>query len=174
MMQQSILNLGCGEDHHPDALNVDASPAVEPDEVVDLDELPWPWESGAFDTVRAYHVLEHLDDLDAALAEIARVLRPGGTLVVKWPMGQNELADPDHGHRWIWDTPLYYCGERHWDVDVGLEVVHRSVDLDVHVNGLVGWVYKTALSEYHRRHGPGRWAFGLPATSGEFTVVFER
>ena len=37
-----------------------------------------PCESASFDLVVAFSVLEHVDDLQASLREIARVLRPGG------------------------------------------------------------------------------------------------
>lgn len=169
-----VLQLGCGENQHGDAWNVDVNASVGPDEVVDLDQLPWPWPDESFDTVRAVHVLEHLDDLEGALLEVGRVLEPGGTLLVKWPIGVNEIADPDHQHRWVWDTPLYYTGERHWDVDVGLDVTHRHVSLHLHLDGSAGWLYKWFLRLYHRAHGDGRWAFDMPATSGEFTVVFRK
>lgn len=47
--------------------------------VGDVQELPF--EDGAFDTVVAAWMLYHVPDLDRALAEIARVLRPGGALI---------------------------------------------------------------------------------------------
>ncbi|MFP3900060.1 MAG: class I SAM-dependent methyltransferase [Acidimicrobiia bacterium] len=45
--------------------------------------LPFP--DGAFDRVIAAEVLEHIDDDRAAVRELARVLRPGGTLAVTVP-----------------------------------------------------------------------------------------
>lgn len=45
--------------------------------------LPFP--DGCFDRVIASEVLEHIDDDRAAVAELARVLRPGGTLAVTVP-----------------------------------------------------------------------------------------
>jgi ubiquinone/menaquinone biosynthesis C-methylase UbiE len=47
---------------------------------------------GSFDCVVAVSALEFVDDLDAACAEIARVLRPAGTLVVVTP-GHSVLLD---------------------------------------------------------------------------------
>ncbi len=40
-----------------------------------------PFDDGAFDLVCCCDVLEHVDDVDAVLAESARVLRPGGVLL---------------------------------------------------------------------------------------------
>jgi SAM-dependent methyltransferase len=168
------LNLGAGDDTDPGRWDVDIRDGPGIDQVVDLDEMPWPWPDETFGLIQASHVLEHLDSVGDALAECARVLRPGGFVEVHWPVGMNERADPDHAHRWVWDTPLYYCGERAWDRDVGLAVVNRSVDVHVHLNGVSRWLYRRWIAMYRRRHGPGRWLFDLPATSGEFTVVFEK
>jgi SAM-dependent methyltransferase len=48
-------------------------------QVGDVQSLPF--EDGVFDTVVAAWMLYHVPDLDRGLAEIARVLRPGGALV---------------------------------------------------------------------------------------------
>lgn len=49
----------------------------------DATKLPFP--DAAFDRVLASEVLEHIPDDTAAFAELARVLRPGGTLAVTVP-----------------------------------------------------------------------------------------
>ncbi len=49
------------------------------------DALHLPFHSGAFDRVIAAEVLEHIPADGAALAELARVLRPGGTMAVSVP-----------------------------------------------------------------------------------------
>jgi SAM-dependent methyltransferase len=48
-------------------------------QVGDVQELPFA--AGSFDTVVAAWMLYHVPDLDRALAEIARVLRPGGAFI---------------------------------------------------------------------------------------------
>jgi len=48
-------------------------------QVGDIQELPF--EDGTFDTVVAAWMLYHVPDLDRGLAEVARVLQPGGALV---------------------------------------------------------------------------------------------
>lgn len=49
------------------------------------DALRLPFPDGSFDRVMAAEVLEHLPDDRAAIAELARVLRPGGTMAVTVP-----------------------------------------------------------------------------------------
>ncbi|MEL6609605.1 MAG: class I SAM-dependent methyltransferase [Pseudomonadota bacterium] len=41
-----------------------------------------PYKDASFDVVMAAHVLEHLPDPAAGLSEMARVLRPGGTMIL--------------------------------------------------------------------------------------------
>ena len=69
--------------------------------VVGADALHLPFPDGAFDRVIAAEVLEHVVDDSAALAELARVLRPGGTIAVTVPAWVSErvcwaLADDYH------------------------------------------------------------------------------
>jgi ubiquinone/menaquinone biosynthesis C-methylase UbiE len=60
--------------------------------------LPFP--DGAFDAVRAERVFQHLENPEAGLAEMIRVTRPGGRLMV---------ADPDHGqHGLALDDPAHH------------------------------------------------------------------
>ncbi len=68
------------------------------DLAADLADLPMP--SGAFDVVLSCHVLEHMADDRPALAELGRVLRPGGTLILMVPMtgdGETRQAPPAMG-----------------------------------------------------------------------------
>jgi SAM-dependent methyltransferase len=44
-----------------------------------------PFSDGAFDLVAAFDVIEHCDPEDAALAEVSRVLAPGGRLLMSVP-----------------------------------------------------------------------------------------
>jgi ubiquinone/menaquinone biosynthesis C-methylase UbiE len=41
-----------------------------------------PFEDGAFDVVSTFNALDHVEDPDAAIAELVRVLDPGGTLLL--------------------------------------------------------------------------------------------
>jgi ubiquinone/menaquinone biosynthesis C-methylase UbiE len=55
-----------------------------------------PVEDGAFDAVLCAEVLEHLPDPGKALRELARVLRPGGTLIVTAPFCSLTHFSPHH------------------------------------------------------------------------------
>jgi len=142
------------------------------DETVDLAQLPWPWAAESFNNIVAEHVFEHLPNIEGVLRECARVLRPSGTLEVIMPVGLNAIADPDHAHEWSWQTPDYYCGARHWDVDVGLTVVSKSVKLHSHLQARSRRLHEWLIDTLERLYGQGTWMFDVPMTSGEFEVVF--
>jgi SAM-dependent methyltransferase len=59
--------------------------------VGDARRLPFP--PASFDRVIAAEVLEHIHDDRAAIAELARVLRPGGTIAVTVPRWYPELVN---------------------------------------------------------------------------------
>lgn len=102
-----LLDVGCG----PATITADLAEAVEPGRVVGLDQAPGALEAAAstlrerglddavelvagdvyalpfaddsFDVVHAHQVLQHLGDPVAALAEMRRVVRPGGVIAVR-------------------------------------------------------------------------------------------
>jgi SAM-dependent methyltransferase len=64
---------------------------------------PFPWRDAAFDIVVCEQVLEHVNDPESAVREIARCLRPGGLLVAgvpTFPAGAAWLRDrvAPHAH----------------------------------------------------------------------------
>ena len=61
-------------------------------EVVDVQEIPFS--DGSFDTLIANHMLYHVPDLDKALAEIHRVLRPGGRFYAS-TIGREHMRELD-------------------------------------------------------------------------------
>jgi 2-polyprenyl-3-methyl-5-hydroxy-6-metoxy-1,4-benzoquinol methylase len=58
-----------------------------------LEDLPLSLETASFDVVLSYETVEHVPQPSAFLREIARLLRPGGTLVLTTP---NRLWEPVH------------------------------------------------------------------------------
>ena len=68
---------------------------------LEADALALPFEDGSFDKVIASEILEHIPDDRAAIAEIARVIRPGGLVAISVPRRWTEqvcwqLSDAYH------------------------------------------------------------------------------
>ena len=65
----------------------------------DIRELPFPDE--AFDVVVCFEVIEHIRDQDSVIAELARVLAPGGVLAISSPnRGVYPAGNPHHVHEY--------------------------------------------------------------------------
>jgi SAM-dependent methyltransferase len=94
------LNLGCGLKHDPEAVNLDVTPATNPDVVHDLNSIPWPLPDDQFGEVLAYDVVEHLDQSIAVLGEIHRVCRDQAIVRITVPHFScaNAFTDPTHRH----------------------------------------------------------------------------
>jgi len=167
------LHLGCGTEYREDWHNVDVVASVEPDQVVDLENTPWPWATDSVERIYAAHVLEHLSEPFEVLQECKRVLHDGATCTVIVPMGLNARADPDHEHVWTWQTPGFYTGKRHWDRDCGLDVSNRDVKLWSVLDGYIGKLHRWSLTARLQTRGAGQWCFSEPYTGGEFTVRFQ-
>ena len=96
------LNLGCGPKRMAGWVNVDKAAAFRPDQVVDLEEFPWPWPDASVDEILLNHVLEHLgqapDSFIGVMKELWRVCKPGAPVRVHVPDPRHEsfLGDPTH------------------------------------------------------------------------------
>lgn len=180
-----VLDLGCGEGRHTHGLHMlDGIEAIGVDtDVASLEKareglatLPQRSEGGAqttqflvgnatglefadnsFDALICSEVLEHLSDYDTALAEIRRVLKPGGRLCITVPHAWPEricwrLAPPPDGypfqpggHIRIFDeVDLRYSVERH-----GFRLFRRH-----HAHGIHSpyWWLKCALWDRRDDH----------------------
>ncbi len=83
-----------------------------------------PFDDGVADLVTVHQVLHYLDDPAVAIAECARVLKPGGVLLIAdFAPHQLEFLKTDHAHR-----KLGFSDEEItvWVEDAGLEMRRRS------------------------------------------------
>lgn len=106
--EAQVLEIGCGTganlamlarfgrlsamEYDAQARSVAAAAAVCPVQAGGLPE-PVPFEDGRFDLVCLLDVLEHIADDGAALARVARLLKPGGRLLLTAP-----------AYRWLWSA----------------------------------------------------------------------
>lgn len=65
--------------------------------VMRVDQLPF--RNTSLDTILFLEVLEHLSDDAGALRDIARILRPGGKLVLSVPVPPGEIDADEFGHK---------------------------------------------------------------------------
>jgi predicted SAM-dependent methyltransferase len=108
-----VLHLGAGGKRIEGAINCDLfDPAA--DRRLDAVDLG-PVESGSVAIVEHHHLIEHLSaaDLDRALPEWARVLKPGGLLIVSAPdlevvlerwLGMSDAERWGHGIKMIYGS----------------------------------------------------------------------
>lgn len=165
----SRLNLGCGEDYRDGWHNVDVSPAVEPDEVADLQTTPWPWKDSAFEVIEARHVLEHLDTVP--WSELLRVLQSGGRFRLTYPIGHTRFEDPTHNQFWNLNTAAALAGERahaHEHLSA-LCIESRDVDWSLSIDSrlLRWWVQWRIMVD-----GVGPWLEQVPGLYGEVTAEY--
>ena len=120
-----VLEVGCGPgwlsirmagSHGLDVTGVDLDPAMIQHAIGNANRTdpsdhrrPWfvvgdvaalPFEAGSFDVVVSTFSMHHWSDASAGLAEIARVLRPGGRAII-WDLAPGRI--PFHGRR---DRPI--------------------------------------------------------------------
>jgi hypothetical protein len=58
--EHNKLNIGCGFRKLNDHWNIDISPICNPDQVLDIEQFPWPYEDNFFTHIHADNVLEHV------------------------------------------------------------------------------------------------------------------
>lgn len=94
---RAFRNLGC------DAIGLDLNPGKDNPHVIqgDFHDLKFPPQS--MDVIYT-NSLDHVFDLGKVLGEIARVLRPGGLLVIEAMTGAQDTAPDQYASFW-WDSP---------------------------------------------------------------------
>jgi SAM-dependent methyltransferase len=82
--------------------------------------LALPFADQSFDVVAAFDVIEHVPSEDAILSELARVLRPGGRLLVSVPAYQWAWSGHDvaNGHHRRYTRPRAVAAVRRAGLDV--------------------------------------------------------
>jgi SAM-dependent methyltransferase len=106
------------------------------------DALCLPFGDGAFDRVIASEVLEHIGDDVAAIGELARVLRPGGTMAVTVPRCGPEVLN------WL-------LSDEYHDVPGGHVRIYRRATIRRRLAG--SGLLPTGRHHAHGLHAPYWW-----------------
>jgi SAM-dependent methyltransferase len=102
-----MVDIGGGLNPHPGYTTVDLRETA--DYVADLNNgIPLP--DNSVGVLNASHILEHLHDKTKIMAEIHRVLAPGGWAFIEVPStdGRGAFQDPTHVSYWNENSFLYY------------------------------------------------------------------
>jgi SAM-dependent methyltransferase len=96
----ATLDLGCGaHKRRPDWVGVDLRPEEGVDIIGDVYEVLNAIPDFSVEGIFASHFLEHVADVPGMLTEIARVVRPGGNVVLIVPHFSNPYFYSDLTHR---------------------------------------------------------------------------
>ena len=162
-----LLDFGCG----PGTISVGLAKAVAPGELhgvdmessqIDLakavaeaggqhnasfhvaDITDMPFDDGYFDVAHCHNVLMHIPDTRAALAEVRRVLKPGGIIAGREMISASSFTHPDFGViRKAWDMfeDLVEADDGHPQIgkdlknhflEAGLENVSTTASFDIY------------------------------------------
>lgn len=100
--EQTKLNMGCGFKKLSDHWNVDKEPKCNPNQIIDLENTPWPYEDSFFNRITADNILEHLgrepEIFTNILKEMYRVSCNGAEWYICFPHHRCDLYWDDYTH----------------------------------------------------------------------------
>lgn len=102
------INFGSSGFSKEGYVNVDVRESVKPDVLHDLNALPYPFEDNSADVIEMTHVLEHLDKPFKVMAELHRILKPGGQLYIGVPHFSRGFTHAEHEHGFDVSFPFYF------------------------------------------------------------------
>lgn len=202
-----LLDVGCG----PGTITTGLARAVSPGEVVGIDVsddviesarahaaevgatnarfetasvYALPYADGSFDVAHAHQVMQHLADPVAALAEIRRVLRPGGLVAVRDADYATMTAFPPSPHVDAWLRVYHEVARRNgaepdagrrlrsWAQAAGLVdlEVTAVVELMAQPDEAADWARSWAERAQHSNFRPQAIEYGI-ATAEEIDAI---
>lgn len=109
---KTVLNYGCGNRKHPEHIGIDVSDNSDADHIITPPQ-PMPLADASVDVAFSRYVLEHVEDIRAALTDIARVLKPGAAYryCVPHAFSTDAWDDPTHVRFYTLQSAKYFIGD---------------------------------------------------------------
>jgi SAM-dependent methyltransferase len=138
------------------------APAAASAKVVVGDALKLPYADETFDCVIASEILEHIPHDDAAISELIRVLKAGGTLAVSVP-------------RWLPERVCWLLSDEYHSNEGGHVRIYRASELRGKISG--GGMELTHTHHAHALHSPFWWlkcAVGVQNTDHRAVTAYHK
>lgn len=157
---KTALDVGCGEgrfcrmlaQHGVETTGVDPTPSFiahaqakhAEGNYIEADGEKLPFDDGAFDLVVSYLSLIDIPDVAAAIAEMARVLKPGGALLIANLNGFNTAGAETGWMRNAFGKLQYYPVDHYlderafWTEWRGIRIVNHHRPLQAYMQALIG------------------------------------
>lgn len=121
------LNMGCGFKKLMDHWNVDVEPKCNPDQVLDFEVTPWPYEDNFFEKITCDNILEHLGQDPKVFTKIIKEMYRVSKDKAEW-----FICVPHHRCDLFWDdythvralTPKTF---RMFDQEVNYKSIERNL-----------------------------------------------
>jgi hypothetical protein len=125
--EHNKLNMGCGWKKLDDHWNADVEARCNPDQVVDFEQFPWPFEDNFFEKITADNVLEHLGQdpkvFTKIIKEMYRVSCDGAEWYINIPHHRCDLYWDDYTHV----RPLSAKTFKMFDQKVNIESINKGL-----------------------------------------------
>jgi len=161
--KRRVLNLGSGARPVPGAVNLDSSPAANPEVLHDLARRPWPFADDTFEEILGYDILEHLDDVVGFMEEVHRIGRPGAILRLTVPhfSSANSWRDPTHVRAFAHGTLDYFTEGHPFSFYSKVRFARLRTTLQFHPS-LTSRVVQRLANRWPTAY-EDRWAWVFPA-----------
>ena len=127
MPESNKLNMGCGFKKLDDHWNVDIEPKCNPDQVLDFEKFPWPYNDNYFTKIHWDNILEHLGQDPKVFTKIIKEMYRVSQDRSEW-----YICVPHHRCDLFWDDythvrPLSAKTFRMFDQQFNFESIERGL-----------------------------------------------
>lgn len=141
--ESNRLNMGCGFKKMDGFWNVDIEPKCNPDQVLDLEQFPWPYEDDSFARIHCDNILEHLGQdpkvFTKVIKEMYRVSEDRAEWYICFPHHRCDLFWDDYTHVRPLSAKTFKMFDQQFNFDTierGLSEstygIYHGVDLEVY------------------------------------------